>query len=79
MYLKFHIRNTRLVLSRVSRSCGEGALLGLSANPFSDGVTIKILCGVDISLNMSFCILLHRLCPQSFPDELFKTEFESLC
>ena len=56
-------KNTRLVSSGASlTSWGEGASLALIGHPSSDGVTIKILYGVD------GVDVLHRpACPPSFP------------
>ena len=43
------IRNTGLVSSGISlTSWGEGASLALVGHPSSDGVTIKMLYGVDV-------------------------------
>ena len=47
-------------------SWGEGASLALVGHPSSDGITIKILYGVDV--------LHHQPCTPSFPIELVKTE-----
>ena len=67
------IQSTELLSSGASlTSWGEGASLALVGHHSSDGVTTKILYGVDVFLNWSFCFP----CTPSFPIGLVKIGFD---